>query len=242
EGFVQKYLGGANPIGKTFRSVVEPGYPSTEYEIVGVVRNTKYAGLREETPPESFGAASQFPAFGPWVSIFLRSSSPPSVVFSVLRAKLDGLNPEIRSDFSVFRKDIENRLVRERMMALLSGFFGALAGLLTMIGLYGVISYIVATRRNEIGVRMALGASRGNIVGMVMRQTVVLLALGTALGVALALGATRGAGSMLFGLQPNDPLSLIGASGLLIAVALIASFLPARRASRVDPMVALRYE
>ena len=242
EGFVQKYLGGANPIGKTFRSVVEPGYPSTEYAIVGVVRNTKYAGLREETPPESFGAASQFPAFGPWVSIFLRSSSPPSVVFSVLRAKLDGLNPEIRSDFSVFRKDIENRLVRERMMALLSGFFGALAGLLTMIGLYGVISYIVATRRNEIGVRMALGASRGNIVGMVMRQTVVLLALGTALGVALALGATRGAGSMLFGLQPTDPLSLIGASGLLIAVALIASFLPARRASRVDPMVALRYE
>jgi predicted permease len=242
EAFTRRYLGGVSPIGKTFRSVVEPGYPSTEYEIVGVVRNTKYAGLREETPAESFGAASQFPAFGPWVSIFLRSSSPPSVVFSVLRAKLDGLNPKIRSDFSVFRKDIENQLVRERMMALLSGFFGALAGLLTTIGLYGVISYIVVTRRNEIGVRMALGASRGNIVGMVLQETVVLLALGTVVGVALALAATRGAGSLLFGLQPSDPLSLIGASVLLVAVALIASFLPARRASRVDPMVALRYE
>jgi len=242
EAFARKYLGGANPIGKTLRSVVEPGYPSTEYEIVGVVRNTKYAGLREETPPESFGAASQFPAFGPWVSIFIRSSSPPSAVFSALRARLDELNPEIRSDFSVFRKDIENRLVRERMMALLSGFFGALAGLLTTIGLYGVISYVVVTRRNEIGVRMALGASPGNIVGMVLRQTIVLLALGTALGVALAFAATRGAGSLLFGLQPNDPISLIGASVLLIGVALIASFLPARRASQVDPMVALRYE
>ncbi len=242
EAFAQKYLGGAIPIGKTFRSVVEPGYPSTEYEIVGVVRNTKYAGLREETPPESFGAASQFPAYGPWVSVFLRSSSPPSIVFPALRTKLNEVNPEIRSDFRVFRKDIENRLVRERMMALLSGFFGALAGLLTMIGLYGVISYIVVIRRNEIGVRMALGASRGNIVGMVLRQTVVLLALGTVLGVALALAATRGAGSLLFGLQPNDPLSLIGASVLLIAVALIASFLPAQRASQVDPMVALRYE
>jgi predicted permease len=242
EAFARKYLGGVNPIGKTFRSVAEPGYPSTEYEIVGVVRNTKYAGLREETPPESFGAASQFPAYGPWVSIFLRSSSPPSAVFSVLRAKLNELNPEIRSHFSVFRKDIEDRLVRERMVALLSGFFGALAGLLTMIGLYGVISYVVLNRRNEIGVRMALGASRVNIVGMVLRQTILLLALGTVLGIALALAATRGAGSLLFGLQPHDPRSLIGASVLLTAVALLAAFLPARRASRVDPMVALRYE
>ena len=242
EAFARKYLGGVHPIGNTFRSVAEPGYPSTEYEIVGVVKNTKYAGLREETPPESFGAASQFPAYGPWVSIFLRSSSPPSAVFSVLRTKLNELNPEIRSHFSVFRKDIENRLVRERMMALLSGFFGALAGLLTMIGLYGVISYVVVNRRNEIGVRMALGASRVSIVGMVLWQTILLVALGTVLGIALALAATRGAGSLLFGLQPHDPLSLIGASVLVTAVALLAAFLPARRASRVDPMVALRYE
>jgi len=242
EAFARTYLGGAHPIGKTFRSVAEPGYPSTEYEIVGVVRNTKYAGLREETPPECFGAASQFPAFGPWVSIFLRSSSPPSAVFSVLRAKLNEVNPEIRSHFSVFRKDIEGRLVRERMMALLSGFFGALAGLLTMIGLYGVISYVVLNRRNEIGVRMALGASRVDIIGMVLRQTILLLALGTVLGIALALAATRGAGSLLFGLRPHDPLTFAAAGVLLIGVALIASFVPALRASRVDPMEALRYE
>ena len=242
EAFAQKYLGGANPIGKTFRTVLEPGYPSTEYEIVGVVRNTRYAGLREETPPESFGAASQFPAFGPWVSVFIRSSSPPSILFSELRAKLNELNPEIRSDFRVFRQDIEDHLVRERMMALLSSFFGALAGLLTTIGLYGVISYTVAMRRNEIGIRMALGASRRDVVGIIVGQTLVLLGFGVGLGVVLALAAVPSAGSLLFGLQSYDPLTLAGASALLVTIALIASLLPAQKASRVDPMVALRYE
>jgi len=128
------------------------------------------------------------------------------------------------------------------MMATLSGFFGALAALLTTIGLYGVISYIVVMRRNEIGIRMALGASRGNVVGIVLRQTLTLLAVGVTVGVVLALATTRSAGSLLFGLRPNDPFTFAGASLLLIGVALTASFIPAQRASRVDPMVALRYE
>ena len=127
-------------------------------------------------------------------------------------------------------------------MATLSGFFGALAALLTTIGLYGVISYIVVMRRNEIGIRMALGASRGNVVGIVLRQTLTLLAVGVTVGVVLALATTRSAGSLLFGLRPNDPFTFAGASLLLIGVALTASFIPAQRASRVDPMVALRYE
>jgi len=127
-------------------------------------------------------------------------------------------------------------------MATLSGFFGLLAALLAVVGLYGVISYIVAMRRNEIGIRMALGASRADVVGIIVRQTLGLLALGVGVGVVLALAAVRSASSLLFGLQPNDPLSFAGASALLITIALIASFLPAWRASRVDPMVALRYE
>jgi len=114
--------------------------------------------------------------------------------------------------------------------------------LLTTIGLYGVISYIVSARRNEIGIRVALGASRGNVVGIILRQTVVLLMLGVTIGIAFGLAATRTATSLLFGLRANDPLTFAGASMLLIAVALVASFVPARRASRVDPMVALRYE
>jgi ABC-type antimicrobial peptide transport system permease subunit len=128
------------------------------------------------------------------------------------------------------------------MMAMLSGFFGLLALLLAMIGLYGVISYIVAMRRNEIGIRMALGASRGDVVRIVVRQTLVLLAVGVGVGVVLGLAAVQSAASLLFGLQPNDPLTFAGAVTLLVSIALIASFLPARRASRVDPMVALRYE
>jgi putative ABC transport system permease protein len=111
-----------------------------------------------------------------------------------------------------------------------------------MVGLYGVISYIVLMRRNEIGIRIALGATRGNVMGIILRQTLVLLALGIVAGVVLALAATRGASSLLFGLQPNDPLTLVGASVLLITIAFLASFLPAQRASRIDPMVALRYE
>jgi putative ABC transport system permease protein len=113
---------------------------------------------------------------------------------------------------------------------------------MTMVGLYGVISYIVLMRRSEIGIRMALGASRGSVVGIILRQTLVLMALGIVVGMLSALATTRVASSVLFGLQPDDPLAFVGASVLLMAVALVASVLPARRASRVDPIVALRCE
>jgi ABC-type antimicrobial peptide transport system permease subunit len=221
---------------------VEPDYPSTEYEIVGIVKDTKYAGLREEIQPQCFAPASQFPPVPDWTVVFLRSSAPPSALISAVQEKLRRVNPEIVADFDVFQRDIDNGLVRERLMAMLSGFFGLLALLLAMIGLYGVVSYIVAARRNEIGIRMALGASRGSVAGMILRQTLLLLALGVALGVVLALAVTRGASSLLYALQPNDPLTLAGASVLLTAVALLASYIPTRRAMRVDPMVALKYE
>jgi predicted permease len=240
--FARKYLGGANPIGMTMRTVEEPNYPSEVYEIVGVVKGTKYSTLRDEIPPESFGVASQFPPGETWMSVFIRSSASPAMVISALKEKVGRVSPEIHAQVSVFRKDIENGLIPERMMATLSGFFGTLAALLTTIGLYGVISYIVAMRRNEIGIRMALGASRGNVVGIVLRQSLILLAVGVTVGVALALITTRSTSSLLFGLRPNDPFTFAGASLLLIGVALTASFVPARRASRVDPMVALRYE
>jgi putative ABC transport system permease protein len=133
-------------------------------------------------------------------------------------------------------------LIQERLMATLSGFFGLLAGLLTMIGVYGVISYMVVTRRNEIGIRMALGASRSNVVRLVLCQTLIALMLGVLIGVFLALIATRSASTLLYDLQPNDPLTFFAAIGLLFLIASLGSLLPARRAAAIDPMIALRYE
>ena len=127
-------------------------------------------------------------------------------------------------------------------MAILSGFFGALAALLTMVGLYGVISYFVARRRNEIGIRISLGADAGRIVTMILGETIAMVGLGTAIGLVLSVAAAKAVGTLVFGLKPTDPLTLVGAAALLIAVAAAASYVPARRASRIEPMIALRHD
>jgi predicted permease len=242
EAFTRKYLGGMSAAGKTIRTNAESGYPETEYEIVGVVRDTKYTDLREPAPPMAFAPADQFPDVRPWAVLLIRFSSSPSVAVTAVKEKISEISPAIKTEFHVLQTDIENGLVRERLMALLSGFFGGLAALLAMIGLYGVMSYIVAMRKNEIGIRMALGASRGSVVGIVVWQTLTLLAVGVGAGLVLSVAAARGANSLLYGLQANDPLTLFSAAGFLAAVALAASYIPAYRASRVDPMNALRYE
>ena len=242
ETFVRQFLGGTNPLGKTIRTNAEPHYPETEYEIVGMVKDTKYGGLRDEIPPEAFVPAQQFPDKNYFTNVFIRFSSPPSALISAIRDKTAQLYPTMRMEYHLFQTEIQNGLVQERLMALLSGFFGALAALLAMVGLYGVISYIIAMRRNEIGIRMALGATRRDVIGIVLRQTLGLLALGVGIGLLLALAATSGARTLLYGLRPNDPLSLIGAALFLAVIALAASFWPAYRATRQDPMKALRYE
>ena len=242
ETFVRQFLGGGNPLGKTIRTTAEPLYPETEYEIVGMVKDSKYGGLRDEIPPEAFAPAQQYPERYYFTNVFIRFSTPPSAAISSIRERLIQLYPEIRVEYHLFQTEVQNGLVRERLMALLSGFFGALAALLAMIGLYGVISYIIAMRRNEIGIRMALGASRQNVMGIVLRQTLALLLLGVGIGMLLAVAATSGARTLLYGLSPSDPLSLFGAAFFLALVALAASFWPAYRATRYDPIKALRYE
>jgi len=242
ETFVRQYLGGEDPIGKTMRTDAEPNYPSTMYEIVGIIPDTRYSSIRGDTPPMAFAAASQFPAPGPWTTMMIRSDTEPAAVIGSVRKAMAQKHPEIVFDHMDFQKQIRDGLTRERLMAILSGFFGALAAGLAVLGLYGVISYIVARRRNEIGIRVALGAEYSQVVGMIMREAGVLLVTGSLIGTGLSLIAGRSASSLLFELKPYDPLTLIAGSVLLGSAAALASFIPARRAARLDPMVALRHE
>jgi ABC-type antimicrobial peptide transport system permease subunit len=176
------------------------------------------------------------------MAAMIHSNGTPAMTVAAVKNRIAAKHPEIVMEFSDFQTRIQDGLVRERLMAMLTGFFGLLAALLAMIGLYGVVSYVVTRRRNEIGIRMALGARGGQVAGMIVREAARLLAIGVVIGTALALIAGRSASSLLFGLKPYDPLTLAGASVLLTVIALGASFLPARRASRMDPMAALRHE
>ncbi len=242
QAFVRDYLGGADPIGKTVRTMAEPNYPETEYTIVGVVRDTKYSQLRDPMPPSSFIPASQIPNVGEGMNVVIRTSGSMSAVISSVRQAITAASSNSETGFVVFEDQIRQGLVRERLMAALSGFFGALAAILAAIGLYGVISYMVLQRRNEIGIRLALGATRGQVLALVFRNSGTVLAVGIAIGAVASLAAARSAASLLYGLQPDDPSTLIMAAIGLTLIALLASYLPARSASRVDPMVALRDE
>ena len=159
-----------------------------------------------------------------------------------LKQAVNDFEPRLIMDFDVFERMIDESVLQERLMATLAGFFGLLASLLAVIGLYGVVSYSVARRVHEIGIRMALGADAGKVSRMVVREAVELLVFGLVVGIGLALLAARAAGALLYGLAPHDPATVAIAVGLMAAVTLLASLLPARRAARVDPMVALREE
>jgi predicted lysophospholipase L1 biosynthesis ABC-type transport system permease subunit len=239
--FVHKFFKSENPLGRTLRTLAEPNYPATGYQIVGIVKDAKYADLREDVPPEVFGSAQQF-GVRARLNVFIRSSSPASAAISAVRRKLSEISPEIRTDFRVFETDVHDGLVRERLMAILSGFFGALAALLAAVGLYGVTSYSVAARTNEIGIRLAMGATRRVITASIMRRAGYLAGIGITLGGILALASARVASSLLFGLQATDRLTFLGAIAFLIVVACVASWVPARRAARCDPATVLRYE
>lgn len=244
QAFVRRFIGGGDSTGKSLRTDPEPGYPSAVYEIVGVIPDTKYNELRAETPPMVFAPASQpeHAAGGFFVAMMIHSNAPSTNVIASVKHKIAAQHPELVATGGDFQSWIRNRLSDERLLATLSGIFGLLAVLLAAMGLYGVISYIVARRRNEIGIRMALGAQRVRVLRLVMSQAGSLLLLGIITGTAISLVAARAAASLLFGLTPHDPLTLTAAAALLAVVTLVATFLPAHRASRLDPMVALRYE
>ncbi len=234
ETFARKFFPNQNPIGKTYKWPVltEP------VEIVGVVKDARYYNLREPVPPTSYRAESQEkPRFFATIEIRSNTNLIPAV-----KSAMAEVNRDVTLNFTSFSMQVDESLVRERLLATLSGFFGALALLLATIGLYGVMSYNVARRRNEIGIRMALGAEQSRVLRMVLGEVCLLIFIGLGAGLAATLATTRYVSSFLYGLTPNDPWTLGSAAALLAMVAIFAGYLPARRASRLDPMTALREE
>ena len=240
EAFARQFTNRANPVGKQLWQKAGLGQPQIVYEIVGLVKNTKYQDLREEYPPLVYVPIAQ--GSDPDQPILIRSRVPLSALTSRVKQTILETSPDITIQFKTMQNIIHDELVGDRLMATLSGFFGVLAALLATVGLYGVMSYVVVQRTNEIGIRMTLGAGRGEITRLILREAGVLLAVGLGVGLALALAGGRAVGSALFGLKPYDPMTLAAAAALLAVVAVAASYLPVRRATKVDPLVALRYE
>jgi predicted permease len=236
--YADKYFPNVNPLGRHLVSNLMG--QAADLEIVGVAENTTASGLRRLPPPIVYVAIDQFGSkMSP--SLAIRIASSPGVVEGV-RSELQAQLPDTVVDLVPLSDQVSGTIVQERLVATLAGGFGALAVLLSSVGLYGLLAYSVTQRSKEIGIRMALGASGKGVVGLVVRDAATLVMAGVFIGVPGAWLASRAVSSMLFGLRPADPLTLALSVAVLEAAALVATYMPARRASRVDPLVALRHD
>jgi ABC-type antimicrobial peptide transport system permease subunit len=214
----------------------------TDIEIVGVVKDTRYEGLREEAPDELY---IPYPQMGRLqdMTAYVRAAGDPANLFSSLRQMVNDVDPNV----PVYRmrtldQQIDKALMSERLLASLSAVFGGIATLLAAIGLYGVMAYMVARRTREIGIRMALGAGGGSVVWLVMREVLMLAAIGVAIGLCGAFAATRFVQTQLFGITATDAWTMAAGALGIAGVAALAGYLPARRATTIDPTIALRWE
>jgi predicted permease len=242
ESFVRKYLGGRDPLGESFQIEEPPGKPRPQYQIVGIVKDTKYYELREDFKAIAYLSADQETEAYPGMAAVIRTSVPADTLRTTVASAIRDVHPQIALGFDTMQSQVWQTVQTEALMATLTGSFGILAGTIAAIGLYGVMSYLVTRRRNEIGIRMALGADRRAVVRMIFRESAALLAVGVAVGVALAMAAGRTASALLYGLTPADPTTLAQAVVAMVMVSALATYVPAARAARIDPMRALREE
>ena len=242
ERFVRAHLGGTSPIGVSVRTIAEAGYPATTYEIIGVVGNTKYSDLREEMPPIAYVPIAQDPGLEPWAPVIARAEVPLATLTPAIAQRVKQLRPSFALQVTELKSQIRERLIAERTTAWLAGAFGVLAIIMVTVGLYGIIAYMVVSRRQEIGIRLSLGSTRSQIVMLVLRDSFWLLAVGLLVGVPATALAMRAASTLLFGLSPTDAATIAAATALLATAAGLAGSIPAWRAARLDPQVALRCE
>ncbi|HEY7306788.1 MAG TPA: FtsX-like permease family protein, partial [Bryobacteraceae bacterium] len=240
--FVTRFLHGHDPIGKRFHVRVGPGEEPRPYQIIGLVKNTVYTDLADKREPTVFVSAAQDPDPRSTATLVVHSNLPLTATVSELREALSSVSPDLSVEFHSFRELIHDSVRRQDVMAKISSFFGLIAVLLATIGLYGVFSYIVNQRRNEIGIRLAVGADRGNIFRMIFRESAILFMAGVGTGTLLTLVCGRAAKSLLFNLQPNDPVTIFCGIAALGVATLLATAIPAHRAATVDPMTVLRDE
>jgi predicted permease len=237
ETAAKKYFPNENPIGQRLGQNLED---SGKTEIVGIIRDTKYDTVREAAP------ATMYTPIRPGtrsLTVMVRTAGEPAALTETVRTAMRQIDPDVPMTGVTTQSDqVDARFAQERLFALAYSLFGVLALLLACIGLFGLMSYSVSRRTNEIGIRMALGAQRAGVVGMVLRESMLMVVIGVVVGLAGAIAGGRFVQSVLFGLTPTDVWTISAAVGATILVSLAAGYLPARRASRVDPMVALRYE
>lgn len=241
EAFARRFLNGANPIGRTLSTGA--GRARQSFEIVGLVEDTVYRSLRDPAPPTIFTPTMQRSAARPYVNVsVLAAGGSPLLLSRPIAEAIRQIDPSFVLQFRPLTEQVNEAMTQERVVAWLSGFFGALALLLAGLGLYGVTAYSVSRRRPEIGMRLALGATPMAVVSLIMKRVAVLVCAGTAAGALVSLWASRFVGTLVWGLEPDDPMTLVAAALVLALVAALAGWIPAWRASRIDPIVALRTE
>ena len=241
ETMARLFFPNESPLGRRFRMDGPDAKPENDRIVVGVARDAKYMALKERPWPAAYLPYSQEPGYL-W-NFEVRYSGDAGSTAPAVRQVIHDVDPRLPvTGAGTLAEQVDRSVVDQRLTAQLSSFFGLVAVFLACIGIYGLMSYAVVHRTNEIGIRVALGAQQGQVLRLIMRQGLVLAASGVAVGIALALIFTRLLRSLLFGVQPFDPVTFIGVAFLLTLIALAACYLPARRAMRVDPVVALRYE